>query len=179
MAEWFIKKVTGEDLVEKALDLAIQEEGARLIISALKPELEEIAEEQDPIIIKAEGTGAGGTVLWQSKRFEELNRTVRGSYRFLSVKGVGRIVDVFINCATSNNFSVELIVDNDSWYSGSYTELAQTSTADTHLAIYDDEDSGEYFVKFQEISFIRGFEVIIGAGNLEFDVLRANYELMV
>jgi hypothetical protein len=42
VAEWFIKKITGQDLMDKAIDLAIAEENANLIINALRPELQDI-----------------------------------------------------------------------------------------------------------------------------------------
>lgn len=181
MAEWFIKKITGDDLMDKAMDLVIEEEGAHMIINALRPELEEIAEDRDPILIKVEGGGGtgGGMTFWQSKRYEEENITVHGSRRFFEVKGVGRLVDAYVNHATSNDFSVELMVDGHKWYADSYTNLSQKSIADSHLAVYQDADTDEYIVKFSDINFIQGVEVIVGASDLTFDVLRVNYEMLV
>lgn len=180
MTEWFIKKITGDDLMDKALDLAIAEENAHMIINALRPELEEISDDRDPIVIRTEGGGTGGAMtFWQSKRFEEENTTVVSSRKFFDVKGVGRIVDAYINHATSNAFSAELMVDGHKWYSDTYTNLAQKSVADSHLAVYREADTNEYFIKFSNINFIESVEIIIGASNLTFDVLRVNYEMMV
>jgi hypothetical protein len=182
MAEWFIKKITGQDLIDKAFELAMAEETANLIVNALKPELQDIenvAKTQEPIIIKAESSGTGTGQYWQSKRYSEENITVKGSRSFFKVSGVGKIVDAFVNHATSNNFSVELMVDGEKWYSGYYSDLEQTSVADSHLAVYNDLDTGEYFVKFSDINFIQSVEIIVGAGNLTFDVLRVNYEMLV
>jgi len=178
LAEWFIKKITGDDLIQAALDLAIAEENAHMIINALRPELQDIASD-DPIVIRTEGGGSGGAMqFWQSKRYEDENVNIRGARSVFKVEGVGKLVDAYINHATSTSFSAELIVDGQKWYADTYTNLLQKTTADSHLAVYSDIDTEEYFIKFSDINFIQGLELIIGASNLTFDVVRVNYELL-
>jgi hypothetical protein len=180
MTEWFIKKITGDDLMDKALDLAIAEENAHMIINALRPELEEISDDRDPIVIRTEGGGTGGGMtFWQSKRFEEENITVTGSRSVFKVKGVGKLVDAYVNHASSNSFSAELMVDGHKWYADTYTNLSQKSIADSHLAVYQDADTSEYIIKFSGINFVQDLELIVGASGLTFDVLRVNYEMLV
>ena len=178
MAEWFFKKITGQDLMDKAWDLVVAEENANMIINALRPELEEISDDHEPIVIRAEGGGTSGLALWQSKRFIEEARTIKGSYRFFNVVGVGRIIDGFVS-SNSNNFSLELIVDGIRWYSDTYSKLGEITEADSHLAIYDDSGTGEYFIKVSDINYLQGVEIILGGSNITFNNLRVNYEELV
>lgn len=184
MAEWFIKKITGDDLMDKALDLAIAEENANLIINALRPELQDIeaaTEDQDPIVIRTEGGGGGtgGISLWQSRRFEEEYVTVAGSRSIFKVEGIGRLTEAYINHPSSNSFGAALIVDGHKWYDDVYSNLSQKGISDSHLAVYQDADSEEYIIQFSAVNFLKSLEVIVTSNNLIFDVIRVNYEMLV
>lgn len=46
MSDWLLKKLLGQDLMDKAWDLVVAEENARIIVDALRPELQDIEEAQ-------------------------------------------------------------------------------------------------------------------------------------
>lgn len=178
MAEWFLKKITGQNLMDKALDLAIAEENANMIIDALKPELQDIEDAElrnEPVVIKVEGSTTGsGVRLMQSKRFEETNKVIAGAHKFIDVYGIGTIIDIYI-ISSVNNFNVELMVDDFKWYGDTYTNLTNTSVADSYLSAYQDASTDNYVVKFSGINFVKNFNATVFASNKTFSVLRANY----
>jgi hypothetical protein len=168
--DWLVKAITGQSLLDKAMDLAIAEENANIIVKAIEKgsQMQTIHAEE-----------SSGGQFWQSRRYEELGVNVHGVHQFFNVEGVGKIIDAYVDCATSSEFSVMLFVDGDKWYSGTYSDLEQICTADSHLSVYQDANSSEYFIKFSDISFVSRAEISVVAKDLTFDVLRVNYEMLV
>jgi len=189
----FVKRLFGDSLLEKAIDLAIAEEmgSEKKTFSGTpepEPQLAEVKPDQTPPTYVAPD-GINSPILtgkseheerdrwaWKSDSIEKRTHYVRGSDILFKIKdAIGKITDFYIT-SPSSDFSLQVVTDGNTLYELTYDDLATRSRSDGRLEAYQDVDDSNYVVTLSDIYFIYDAKITVFGSEITFDIVRVNYE---
>ncbi|MHA1289124.1 MAG: hypothetical protein ACTSPB_17185 [Candidatus Thorarchaeota archaeon] len=107
------------------------------------------------------------------------NIVAGGTLRFIDLSGIGALHE-FYAASPNTDFGVSVYGDGNLLYEGNYTSLGVHSVADSHLDVYQDTDSDSYYIVINDVKFRDTLEIFVnntGTSDIEFVIIRANYEM--
>lgn len=120
--------------------------------------------------------------IWVTRKFDAgdiVPRTITGGRQMLEITGPGKIVETIL-IADVNTIGMQIVLDGEVLYSGTYSEFLETTKADSNLSAYHDEGLSKYVLRVSKIGFENRFVFMATCtGTVTFDTIRVNYELLV
>jgi len=120
--------------------------------------------------------------IWVSRKYDagDLDsRTITGGRQILELAGPGKVIEAIL-MADVSTIGMQIILDEDYLYSGTYNDFLSLTKADSRLTAYYDSSLSKYVIIVADLGFDTRFVFMpTCTDTVTFGVIRVNYDLLV